>query len=312
MPEPCRLAFGPRRKSVSVRVARIAAEQSGVISRRKLVELGASDAWITRAVQAGRLHRIRPAVYAVGHVGVGVRGRLIAALLYAGRGSALSHLTGLWWLALLPVDGRAGVRGNPPRRIDITAPGRSSSLPDLRLHRRQGFDILTHDGLPVTTVARTLIDAAPSLPFRDLRVALAEAEYRKLLDLDELAHALGRGRRGSAALRRALDRHMPQLARVRSELERRFLELCERHGLPLPEVNVKVAGFTVDALWRAQRLVVELDGRAAHDGPSRAEADRRRELALRAAGFTVYRYTWHQVTREPQRVVADVRAAPAA
>jgi very-short-patch-repair endonuclease len=307
MPEPIRLTFGPRKESVSVRVAGIAAQQSGVISRRQLLAVGVSDAWITRAVRSGRLHRIHPAVYAVGHVGLSVRGRLIAALLYAGSGSALSHLTGLWWLALLPYGGRAGVRGRPPRRFDVTTPGRASSLPDLRLHRGRRIDVITQDGLPVTAVTRTLIDAAPSLPFRDLRVAVAEAEYRGMLDLDELPGTLGRGRRGSAALRRALGRHIPQLARTRSELERRFLELCERHGIRLPEVNAKVAGFTVDALWREARVVVELDGRIAHDSPSRSEADRRRELALRAAGYTLHRYTWHQVTRQPGAVAADLR-----
>jgi predicted transcriptional regulator of viral defense system len=309
MPEPRRLTSGPRTESVTVRIARLAAKQSGVISRRQLHALGASNAWIVRAIRAGRLHRILPAVYAAGHLGVSIRGRLIAALLYAGPGAALSHLTGLWWLALLPYDGRAGVRRQPPRRLDITTPRRSSSLPNLRLHRARRLDVITYDGLPVTSVARTLIDAAPSLPLRDLRHAVAEAEYRKLIDLRELATTLGRGRPGSAALRSALERHMPELAGARSELERRFLELCERDGIPLPDVNVKVAGFTVDALWRDRLVVAELDGRSSHDGASRIEADRRRDLVLRGEGHIVLRYTWHQVTGEPERVVADLRAA---
>jgi very-short-patch-repair endonuclease len=77
----------------------------------------------------------------------------------------------------------------------------------------------------------------------------------------------------------------------------------------MPEVNVRLLGFTVDALWRDQRVVVELDSLAAHEETNRVEADRHRELALRAAGFTVLRYTWHQVTRRPGLVVADLRAA---
>jgi very-short-patch-repair endonuclease len=99
------------------------------------------------------------------------------------------------------------------------------------------------------------------------------------------------------------------LARTLSVLEERFLSLCERSGIPPPEVNPKVAGLMVDALWRRARVVVELDGHAAHTGAPAMERDRGRDLRLRAAGYEVLRYTWHQVTREPQAVVADLRAA---
>ena len=95
---------------------------------------------------------------------------------------------------------------------------------------------------------------------------------------------------------------------TRSELERRFLKECEAAGIALPEVNVVIEGWTVDALWRAERVVVELDGRDNHSSPGQIERDRRKELQLRAAGYVVVRYTWAQVALEPQVVMADLRA----
>jgi hypothetical protein len=126
------------------------------------------------------------------------------------------------------------------------------------------------------------------------------------MDLEEAYALATQAVAGSAALRAALDRHMPQLARSRSVLEERFLALCETHGIPLPEMNAAVCGLTVDALWRAERVIVELDGHRAHGTPARAERDRRRELSLRAARFSVHRYTWQQVTEADRDVAADV------
>jgi hypothetical protein len=120
---------------------------------------------------------------------------------------------------------------------------------------------------------------------------------------------LGRGKAGSSALRLAIDQHLPELALTRSVLEERFLALCEANALPLPEVNATISRFEVDALWRDERVIVELDGYAAHGTAMAIERDRAREVVLRSAGFVVLRYTWHQVTHEPQDVVADLLAA---
>jgi hypothetical protein len=184
-----------------------------------------------------------------------------------------------------------------------------SSVPQIAVHRPRRAETTSHRGLPVTTVARTLLDLAAMLPFHTLRRAVAEAEYRRLLDLEELESVLGRGRPGSARLRRALERHLPELARTLSQLEVRFLELCERFDLPIPEVNVQVEGFKVDALWRDRHLIVELDSRDAHGTGAAVERDRGRDLALRAAGYLVLRYTWLQVTTKPELVSADLRKA---
>jgi hypothetical protein len=151
------------------------------------------------------------------------------------------------------------------------------------------------------------LDIASVVRFTELRRALAEAEYLRLVTLDEVEEVLGRGRPGSAALRVALECHRPELAHTRSLLEEKFVLLCEIHSITPPEMNVWVAGHLVDALWRDQRVVVELDGHAAHGTSTALERDRRRDLDLRAAGYTVLRYTWTQVTQDPEMVVADLR-----
>jgi hypothetical protein len=193
--------------------------------------------------------------------------------------------------------------------IHLSAPRRHDPIRGARIHQPRRLERIFVRGLPITTVPRTLLDIAATMPFSVLRRSLAEAEFLRHVGLAEVEAVLGPGQPGSAALREALRRHCPQLARARSVLEERFLALCEEHAIPLPAVNEKVAGLMVDAIWRGERLVVELDGRAAHGTQAAISRDRRRELLLREAGFRVLRYSWQQVTQQPDRVAADVRAA---
>jgi very-short-patch-repair endonuclease len=288
-----------RTRRDAVAVAQLAARQRGAVSRAQLRRCGLADATIARWVEGGRLHRIHPGVYAVGHDALVIQGRLIAALLYVGPGSAMSHATGVWWWQLLDSE---------PATIHLSSSGRRRSVPGVHVHRCSDVSPVMHRGLPVTKVARTLRDAASTLPFSALRRALAEADHRRLCDPGELASTLGRGQRGSAALRRALALHIHELARTLSVLEERFLDLLQRSGLPMPEVNARVGELMVDALWREARAIVELDGHATHDRPAAIEEDRRRELALRARGYVVLRYTWAQVTQQPDAVLSDLRA----
>lgn len=281
-------------------MARLAQRQRGVVGGQQLKYLGVSAAGISRWTAQGRLHRVHPGVYAVGHSVLDVGGRLTAALLYAGREAALSHQTGAWWWRVLE---------HEPQTIHLSAPGDRRSLPDVRIHHPRRLEVTRRDRFPVTTLPRTLLDIAGVLPFADLRRAVAEADYRRLLDLTEIETVLGRGRPGSAALRAALAIHRPELARTLSVLEERFLGVCERHEIPMPEVNAAVVGLMVDCLWRHARVIVELDGHKGHGYPAAIEQDRRREMALRGAGYAVLRYTWAQVTRKPERVATDLRAA---
>jgi very-short-patch-repair endonuclease/predicted transcriptional regulator of viral defense system len=279
-------------------LVRLAERQHGVLSSTQLKVCGMSRAAISRWTGAGRLHRVHPRVYALGHGALSLWGRLWAALLYAGPGAAFSHTTAAWVWSLIDAE---------PKRIHLTVPGRRRSLPEVRVHHSRRTEVTECRSLPVTSVARTLVDVGSMLTPRQLRRAIAEADYRSLLDPRDLERVLGRGRPGSKAMRAALRSHMPQLAQTLSVLEERFLALCESARLPLPEVNAKVGRMRVDALWRNQRVVVELDGAAAHGGWAAIKRDRQREMALREMGFQVVRYSWEQVTGRPETVAADLR-----
>jgi predicted transcriptional regulator of viral defense system len=281
-------------------VVRIAASQWGVIHHWQLVACGADDAMIARWTADGRLHRLHRGVYAVGHPAIPIEGRLVAALFFAGNGATLSHGAAAWWWGLVE---------EPPRVVDVSVLGRRRSTEGIVIHSRRGLQRTWERRLPVATVPQTLLDLAPTTPFDELRQLLAETEYRWPQRLPEVQAILRRGSTGSARLRAALARRLPQLARCRSELERRFVLLCDARGITLPEVNVRYRGFTIDAMWRRERVAVELDGLDGHRTPAQLESDHQRDLVLRAGGFVILRYTWNQVTRQAALVEADLRAA---
>lgn len=239
-------------------------------------------------------------MYAVGHSAVSTEADLAAALLYAGPGAMLSHATAAWWLGLLD---------DEPRTIHVSTPRRCRSLPGIAVHQRRMCERIVHKRLPTTGVPQTLLDLAARAPLRTVRRALAKAEYAGTLDIDAIDNLLGRGRRGGRRLRHALERHRPALAQTKSRLEIRFVELCEQTGIPTPEVNVYVSQWEVDALWREERIAVELDGYRNHHTRAQMKRDRRKELDLRVAGYTLVRYSEEQLTDNKAEVIADVRRA---
>jgi len=164
----------------------------------------------------------------------------------------------------------------------------------------------------VTTVPRTLLDLAAVLPAHQVERAINEAEVRRLTDplsLGDLAARHG-GRRGTATTRAILAKLELGLNVTRSELEARFLAIVEGAGLPRPETNarVHVAGQSLecDCVWRSPRVVVELDGRAAHATMAAFERDRARDRALNAEGWRVVRITWRQLHDDRRSVATDL------
>jgi hypothetical protein len=293
-----RVAPDSRKQIDAEAIAALAQRQNGVISRAQLLDAGVGSTTISRWLAVARLHRIHPGVYALGHTALSLDGRLIAALLYGGEEAVLSHTTAAWAWSLLDAQ---------PTRIHITVPGRLSSLSAVCVHHSREVVATDCRGFRVTLVARTLVDLAWMVTPRQLRRVLAEADYQGLLDRDAVEASLGRGQPGSRALRAALDLHLPELARTLGVLEEGFIELCESARLPQPLVNARVGRMRVDALWRDEKLAVELDGGPAHASAAAMKRDRQRELALRAQGFQVVRYTWDQIVRHPGLVVADLR-----
>ena len=166
-----------------------------------------------------------------------------------------------------------------------------------------------HRGLPVTPVSRTLLDFASVAPLVRVRKAVAEADFQRRVDLGAIDGITGVGRPGSANLKCALSRHRPEYARTLSPAEDLLLDLCHRHRLPFPEVNVPIGPDKVDAVWRDARLIVEVDGGHGHATRAQMHRDRERDLRLRAAGFSVLRYSGRQVARERRDVAADIRRA---
>jgi very-short-patch-repair endonuclease len=177
------------------------------------------------------------------------------------------------------------------------------------VYSRCALERTPHGGLPVAPISELLLQYAAAACLDDLRYVLSQAAYYDLLDLDELHAICGRGRRGSRNLRAALACHMPQLAVTASRFERRMLFLCERHHLEIPECNVWIEGFKVDAVWRRHKLIVELDGKDGHASWERIKRDHHRDLVHRAAGFTVLRYVWEQLDEHGDLVAADIESA---
>ena len=159
----------------------------------------------------------------------------------------------------------------------------------------------------MTAPPRTLLDVASFVDERELARMVNEALVLGLTNNKELCAAVVRchGRRGIPALRRLLARaEGPRL--TRSEAERRFLRLLELARLPMPETNVRILSYEVDMLWRSAALVVEIDGYAYHSTRAAFERDRVRDADLQASGLRVLRFTWRQITDQPEVVAARV------
>jgi very-short-patch-repair endonuclease/predicted transcriptional regulator of viral defense system len=288
------------------RIAALADEQHGVATRAQLCALGLGDSAIGRRLTSGRLHAVHHGVYAVGHRVLTARGRWMAAVLACGPAAALSHASAgaLWEL-----------RASAAVIVDVTVPRTGSrKRPGLRIHRPRTIgsdEIATHDGIPVTTPARTILDLAATLQRRPLERLLDSAENARLTDvasLDALARAHA-GHRGASRLLEALSTHVPGTTVTRSDLEERFLALCRQSGLPGPQVNADVAGRERDFVFPEQRLVVEIDSWRYHRSRHAFEDDRYRDATLLLAGYRTLRVTDTQLEYEPHVVAATVRAA---
>jgi very-short-patch-repair endonuclease len=260
-------------------------------------------------VARGRLHRIHRGVYAVGRSQITGRGHWMAAVLACGPRAALSHRSGagLW-----------GLRSDNRRKSDISLPSPSARAKDaIEVHRSVTLtaeDITTVDGIPCTTVARTLVDLGDIVPRRAVEKAVEQAEILQLFDLNAVEQAIDRAgpRRGTGILLSVLE-ELSGPTLTASELEEAFLALCRDAGLRTPEVNVWMtlsdgSAIKVDFLWRRERLVVETDGHPFHRTRQSRERDTRRDVLVRLAGFEPIRFTGRQVLFEKEWVTRTLLA----
>lgn len=270
------------------------------MSRSHLLALGWRRGAIQSAIETGRLHPVHRGVYAIGRPDLADRGRWLAGVLAAGSEAVLSHRSAaaLWGIRAWPAHLAEVTAPRPVRRPRLLA--HQSSVPD---HERVRFD-----GIPVTTIPRTLIDLAEVVPSVELDEAVHQAYRLGRWNTDAVALTLADhgGRNGTARLRRVMAETEPGKGFVRSKLERWLRRLCRTHGVPAPESNQVVEGFEVDFLWRSERLIVEADGRASHLTPKAFERDHKRDRTLDRAGYRILRFTHRDITGTPDVVAADI------
>jgi very-short-patch-repair endonuclease len=294
-------------RGIDARIAELAEGQHGVVARRQVEGLGLGRRGIALRLKSGRLHRLHPGIYSVGHRVLSSEGRWMAAVLFCWPGAVLSHRSAaaLW-----------KIRAGGGSRIHVTSPSKSRSHAPIRRH----FSVLPvdevteRDGIPVTTVPRTIFDLAGTEPPHVVEAALRQSEYLRLHDRLSLPHLLERypGRKGSKAIRQCLARRHETTGRSRSRLEEVFLPFLDQRRLPRPQqLNawIEVGGrrFEVDCFWPEIKAIVELDGFAAHGTRTAFREDRTRDRRLRVAGYGVTRIAPEQLEDEPEAIATDLR-----
>jgi very-short-patch-repair endonuclease len=280
--------------SVDLAIAALAARQDGVVEHGQLLAAGLSSKAIRSRVSAGRLHVLYRGVYAVGHRAVGVDGRRWAAVFACGPEALLSHRSAI---------DAYGLRRTAQSRHDVLTPARGRRSPKgIRLHTTRHLhpdDITTLRGIPVTSVARSLVDFAATATAHEVERAVHQAEVRRLLDVRKIEEALSRaaGRKGTRHLTAAISTNSP--GTTHPGLEDDFLAFCRHHGLETPAFNAwvstSIGELEVDALWHSERLIVEVDDLTTHLTRHAFHRDRERDLALADLGYRVVRLTRRQI-----------------
>jgi very-short-patch-repair endonuclease len=293
-------------------IVRLAEGQYGVVSRQQLRALGLKESAIDRRLRAKQLHELHKGVYALGHRLIPREGRWMAAVLASGPNAVLSH----WSAAAL-----WGIRPNSRSAVDVTTPEKSRSWKGIRRHHSPlpADEITVEEGIPVTTVPRTIFDMAATEPVDVVEAMLREMEFLELRDRLSLWDFVERypRKRGVRKVRMALGRleEEPE-GRKRSKLEERFAPFLRLHRLSLPRFNdwITAGGkrYQVDCHWPGTGQIVELDGWQSHRTRTAFREDRARDRRLKVAGYTVTHLTWNQLEDEPEAVASDLRTLLAA
>jgi hypothetical protein len=283
----------------------LAGHQRGLLTHAQLRSIGVGRRTIDRWLRSGRLRAVHRHVYLLGPRALTKRGKWLAAVLATGPEAMLSHQSAaaLWGLA-----------GDRPE-VHVTATGGRQVRPGrsgIRLHRCK-FDAderVVRDGIPVTTVARTLFDLAERSPIHEVKSAWDEADRLRLLRINQVAedYERGRGRRARTRIRPLLAAERRYAEETASPLEGRFVDFVVAHRLPPPQTNVLVDGDEVDALWPAAGLIVELDSWEFHAHREAFETDRSRDTDHLLADYRTFRVTHRRLSEQPDRLAAQIRA----
>jgi very-short-patch-repair endonuclease len=282
----------------------VASRQLSLITTPQLTICGIGRRGQATRRRRGQLHRVHYGVHLFGQPTFLPGTRELAAVLACGDLAFVSHRSAIVLRQLIaPVEGP----------VEITVIGHDRRHEGITFHRVSDLhpeDRDLHNGIPITSPARALLDFASQAQDDELERAIAEAYAQQLTDETELRAVLARypHRAGAAPLRAELDRAGGP-AWSRSEAERRMKLLLRRARLPFPRTNLRLAGYQADFLWPKQRLIVEVDGFQFHGHRYAFERDRKRDAAHVLAGYRVIRITWRQLTEEPMAVAVTIARA---
>ena len=280
-------------------VARIGARQRTLVTSGQLVACGLSRDAVAYRVRGGGLHLVFPGVYSVGCGELPSLARELAARLWCGEGSFLSHRSAAFvW----------GMRKNSPAEVEISVVARERrSRNGIRVHRIRAIDqreLQREQGLWVSSPARAVLEVA-AVGTRDELVDVIDAglALRRFTPGDlKLVMARNRPCRGSGRLAEVVADDTT-MAISRSKAEKALLRLIRDARLPMPETNVRFGRFEADFVWRKERVIVELDSATYHGGPGVFQRDHEKDLVFRGAGFDVLRPTRAHVVHEGPRVL---------
>jgi len=294
-------------KEADREVATIAAGQYGVFSRRQAAKAGLKEEAMTRRVISGRWERRLPGVYCLAGVPPTPHQDAIAAVLWAGPESAISHTSGAWLLQL------TSERSGP---WHVTRTANSTKLDRAVVVHRSPLsraDVVEVDGIRCTSATRTILDCAGILGDEPLEAAFEQARRLGLTSPTALARRAeqlcGKGRPGSARVRRLLAAQSPGERALESRLEVRLARLLRTSGLPAPERQYRLGGYRLDFAWSTVLIACECDGFEHHGARLAWKRDRTRLAAIEAAGWRVVHVTWDDVTRRPEQTLERLAVA---
>ncbi|KXW75831.1 DUF559 domain-containing protein [Mycolicibacterium phlei] len=273
----------------------------GVLTLDHARSIGMSRDAVSRRVRSGQWLRCARGVYFVNDRPFSDAARIRVAVWSLGPNAAASGLAAAWWHNLTRF---------APDPVEVTMPRNASgrAIAGVRLRRRNlaDVDVVERNGLRVTAIPLTVIEAATRT--RDGAKILDRALQRDVVALGELwrAQLRNKGRYGSPAARRLL-----QVAAdgARSAAERLLITLLKEAGITGWVANYPVGGYVVDVAFARQKVAVETDGLAFHTGTDEFHGDRVRQNAITLRGWTVLRFTWLDLTCYPERVIATIRSA---
>ncbi|HET7051917.1 MAG TPA: type IV toxin-antitoxin system AbiEi family antitoxin domain-containing protein [Solirubrobacteraceae bacterium] len=285
-------------------IAQIASGQRALITRRQLSGLGVTRGAVEHALSRGRVHRMHRGVYAlVPSPALPPLARELAAVLACGDGTLLSHhsAAAVW-----------GIRPFLDGDVDVTVVGRDPGTrrAGIRVHRTAQLDprdTRRHQQIPITSPARALLDIAPEVSGRSLEWALDQALVKRLTTRAQIKAVLAAypHRPGAPRLSALLDSDRPTSLTSSTPEERLFRQM-RKGNLPIPEVNARVGNYTADFLWRAHKVILEIDGYQYHHTRAAFERDHRRDAEHQREDFLVIRVTPRQLQHNHEAILVHV------